>query len=92
MYWDINSSMGGSLDAAFASPMGCQTHMMLFGPGGYRFVESLCVGISLDLIVSAAVILIPTIGCNRSPGLEWGQATARTAVAGWTRTRYFSYY
>jgi di/tricarboxylate transporter len=47
---------------AFASPIGYQTHMMVFGPGGYRFADFLRVGIPLNLLMwAAAVILIPMI-------------------------------
>ncbi|WAC21631.1 SLC13 family permease [Luteolibacter sp. SL250] len=35
---------------AFALPMGYQTHMMVFGPGGYKFVDFLKVGIPLNII------------------------------------------
>jgi di/tricarboxylate transporter len=35
---------------AFAMPMGYQTHMMVYGPGGYRFADFLRVGIPLNLI------------------------------------------
>ncbi len=47
---------------AFASPVGYQTHMMVFGPGGYRFTDFMRVGIPLNLLMmTAAVILIPLI-------------------------------
>jgi len=47
---------------AFASPIGYQTHMMVFGPGGYRFADFLRVGIPLNLLMcAAAVVLIPWI-------------------------------
>ena len=47
---------------AFASPMGYQTHMMVFGPGGYRFTDFMRVGIPLNLFMwIVAVILIPMI-------------------------------
>jgi di/tricarboxylate transporter len=47
---------------AFASPIGYQTHMMVFGPGGYRFTDFMRVGIPLNLLMwTAAVILIPLI-------------------------------
>jgi di/tricarboxylate transporter len=47
---------------AFASPIGYQTHMMVFGPGGYRFTDFMRVGIPLNLLMwIAAVILIPLI-------------------------------
>ena len=47
---------------AFASPVGYQTHMMVFGPGGYRFTDFMRVGIPLNLLMwIVAVILIPMI-------------------------------
>lgn len=47
---------------AFALPMGYQTHMMIYGPGGYRFVDFLRVGIPLNLICwVTSCLLIPTI-------------------------------
>jgi len=44
---------------AFALPMGYQTHMMVYGPGGYRFTDFLRVGIPLNLIcwVSSCLII-----------------------------------
>lgn len=36
--------------ACFALPMGYQTHMMVYGPGGYRFSDYLRTGIPLNLI------------------------------------------
>lgn len=35
---------------AFALPMGYQTHMMVYGPGGYRFSDYLKVGIPLNIM------------------------------------------
>ena len=47
---------------AFASPIGYQTHMMVFGPGGYRFTDFMRVGIPLNLLMwIVAIILIPMI-------------------------------
>ncbi len=47
---------------AFASPIGYQTHMMVFGPGGYRFTDFMRVGIPLNLLMwIVAIILIPWI-------------------------------
>ena len=47
---------------AFASPVGYQTHMMVFGPGGYRFMDFVKVGVPLNLILWVmCVILIPMI-------------------------------
>lgn len=47
---------------AFALPMGYQTHLMVYGPGGYRFSDFLRVGIPLDLICwVTACLIIPLI-------------------------------
>jgi di/tricarboxylate transporter len=47
---------------AFASPIGYQTHMMVFGPGGYRFNDFVRVGLPLNLLMAlVAVILIPIV-------------------------------
>jgi di/tricarboxylate transporter len=45
----------------FATPLGYQTHLMVYGPGGYRFSDFLRMGVPLDLIMGVVcVTLIPT--------------------------------
>jgi di/tricarboxylate transporter len=47
---------------AFALPMGYQTHMMIYGPGGYRFTDFLKVGIPLNLICwTTSCLIIPWV-------------------------------
>ncbi len=44
----------------FATPLGYQTHLMVYGPGGYRLSDFLRMGVPLDLIMGVVcVTLIP---------------------------------
>lgn len=47
---------------AFATPIGYQTNLMVLGPGGYRFIDYVKVGLPLNFIcMIVAVLLIPWI-------------------------------
>ena len=46
--------------ASFAMPIGYQTSLMIYGPGGYRFKDFIRMGVPLDLILALlALLLIP---------------------------------
>jgi di/tricarboxylate transporter len=48
--------------ACFATPVGYQTNLMVYGPGGYRFMDYLKLGIPLNLfVVIASTLLIPLV-------------------------------
>ena len=51
-----------SATLAFATPVGYQTNMMVYGPGGYRFSDFTKVGLPLNIIVMlVSCALIPVI-------------------------------
>ncbi len=48
--------------AAFSTPIGYQTNMLVYGPGGYRFTDYLKVGIPLNLTLAiTASLMIPIL-------------------------------
>jgi di/tricarboxylate transporter len=53
-------TVAGSL--GFATPLGYQTHMMVYGPGGYRLADFLRIGIPMDLLCwILAMLTIPQV-------------------------------
>ncbi len=44
--------------ASFASPIGYQTNLMVFGPGGYRFFDYLRIGLPLTVLVGSVTVLL----------------------------------
>ncbi len=43
---------------AFANPVTYQTHLIVYGPGGYRFMDFVKVGLPLDIVCAVATLLI----------------------------------
>ena len=52
----IGIAVAGS--ASFLTPVGYQTNMMVYGPGGYRFSDYLRIGVPLSLVT---IVVISTI-------------------------------
>lgn len=44
--------------AGYATPIGYQTNLMVYGPGGYRFSDYMRLGIPLDLLYMAVTVLL----------------------------------
>jgi di/tricarboxylate transporter len=60
MPFAITIMVAGS--ASFATPVGYQTNLMVYGPGGYKFSDFLRIGLPLNIMVATlAIVLIPNI-------------------------------
>jgi len=50
-----------SVSSSFATPIGSPTHMLVYGPGGYRFSDFMRIGLPMNFIILAANIFIVNI-------------------------------
>jgi len=53
--------------AGFATPIGYQTNLMVYGPGGYRFSDYLKVGVPLDLLILAITVALSPLAYPFGP-------------------------
>ena len=47
-----------AVSSSFATPIGSTTHMLVYGPGGYRFSDFMRIGILMNIIIWLACIFI----------------------------------
>lgn len=47
-----------AVSSSFATPIGSPTHMLVYGPGGYRFGDFMRVGLPMNLIIWGTIILL----------------------------------
>jgi di/tricarboxylate transporter len=58
--WPFVIAVTVAASNAFALPLGYQTHLMVYGPGGYKFNDFIKVGLPLDIVTaSVACAVIP---------------------------------
>lgn len=50
-----------SVSSTFATPMGSETNTFVYGPGGYRFIDYIRIGLPMNIILLVANIFITTI-------------------------------
>ncbi len=50
-----------AVSCSFATPIGSPTHMLVYGPGGYRFSDFMRIGLPMNIIVLIANIFIVTL-------------------------------
>jgi di/tricarboxylate transporter len=61
-FWPFVVVIMVAASASFATPLGYQTNLMVYGPGGYRFSDYIRIGLPLNILLGVvAVILAPLI-------------------------------
>ena len=55
-YMPFVISLMMAASAAFATPIGYQTNMMIYGPGGYRFTDFTRIGLPLNLVAGVVTV------------------------------------
>ena len=50
-----------SVTISFASPIGSSTHMLIYGPGSFRFTDFARIGIIMHIVLLAMLLFVVNI-------------------------------
>ena len=50
-----------AVSSSFATPIGSPTHMLVYGPGGYRFIDFLKIGSLMTIIILATSLVVVNV-------------------------------
>ncbi len=48
--------------ASFSTPLGYQTNLMVYGPGGYRFTDFIKAGLPMSILVGTTTVAVLALG------------------------------
>ena len=61
-YWPFVIAVMIAASMGFSTPIGYQTNLMVYGPGGYHFSDFVRFGVPLNILMGAvAIAVIPTV-------------------------------
>ena len=58
--------------ASFMSPFGYQTNLMVYGPGGYKYLDFLKIGVPMQVLLWVFTVAVLSVGDRVSPWAVWG--------------------
>lgn len=56
--WPFVAVIMMAASASFATPIGYQTNLMVYGPGGYRFSDYLRIGLPLNILLGIVTVML----------------------------------
>lgn len=66
--WPFVAVIMMAASASFATPIGYQTNLMVYGPGGYRFADYLRLGLPLTLLLGTVTVTLAPFIWPFTPG------------------------
>ena len=54
--------------SSFISPVAYQTNLMVYGPGGYRFMDFVRIGLPLTILIGIICVVVAPLAYPFTPG------------------------